>query len=69
MNTNEIIQQKKNEALNKIRKIFNPLVKNHYDNHSDESYSEQREYEIRYIIETLEKELKILKIKNYSNEI
>ncbi len=61
MTKKEIIQQKKNEALNKIRKIFHPLTKNHYDQYSGESYAEQREYMTRYIIETLEKELEALK--------
>jgi len=59
----QIIQQRKNEALNKIRKILHPLTKNVYDNYSGDSYSEQREYKIRRIIETLEKELSLLNKK------
>lgn len=61
MSKNEVVQLKKNEALNKIRNICHPLTKNRYDEYSGESYSEQREYKIRYIIENLEKELRELK--------
>lgn len=61
MTNDEVRQQKKNEALNKIRKIYNPLYKVHYDDYSDESYSEQRDYKIESIIEDLEKELNKIK--------
>jgi hypothetical protein len=60
MTTLEIRQQKKNEALNSIMKIYNPKYKFPYSKY-DGSYPEQRETEIRYIIEKLEKELSILK--------
>jgi hypothetical protein len=53
MTTLQLRQQKKNEALNSIRKIYNPKYKFPYDRYSDESYSEQKEQEIRYIIEKL----------------
>jgi hypothetical protein len=61
MTTLQLRQQKKNEALNSIRKIYNPKYKFPYDRYSDESCSEQKEQEIRYIIEKLEKELSLLK--------
>lgn len=57
----EIRQQKRNEALNKIRKIYNPKYKCNYDQYDEDSYSEQREKEIRWIIENLEKDLKLIK--------
>ena len=67
MTKNEIIQQKKNEALNKIRKIYHPLHKNHYSNYSEDgSYREQESYWIMEIIETLEKELEALKKQGVS---
>jgi len=61
MTTLQVRQQKKNEALNSIRKIYNPKYKFPYDQHDEDSASEQREQEIRYIIEKLEKELSSLK--------
>lgn len=57
----EIRQQKKNEALNKIRKIFNKKYRFPYDEYDDDSGSEQKEHFIKSIIEYLEKELKNLK--------
>ena len=61
MTKSEIRQQKKNEALNKIRKIYNPDIRFNYSNFpGDGSYSDQRDFEIRTIIETLEKDLKEL---------
>jgi hypothetical protein len=62
MTPDEIMQQKKNEVLNNIRKIYHPKYKFHYDHYSGESYSEQRESHIRYMIDKLEEELN--KIKN-----
>lgn len=56
----EVRQQKKNEALNEIRKIFNPKYKFPYDVYSEESYAEQVAYRIKSIIEELEKTLKNL---------
>ena len=59
MTKSEIKQQKKNEALNKIRKIYHPLNQKWYSNYQEDgSYAEQRDYEISQIIENLEKELK-----------
>jgi hypothetical protein len=69
----EIRQQMRNEALNKIRKIYNPKYKFNYDQYDEDSYSEQREKEIRLIIENLEKDLKNTKCdyetysKHFSN--
>lgn len=60
MTKNEVRQQKKNEALNAIRKIYNHKYQFHYDEYDDASGSEQREDRIQYIIEQLEKELKQL---------
>ena len=55
----EVRQQKKNEALNKIRKIYNPKYKFPYDKYSEYSTSEEREGDIKFIIEELEKNLKL----------
>lgn len=64
-------QQKKNEALNEIRKIFNPEYKfpyNQVDPYGDgdwddlPSCAEEREKRISNIIERLEKDLKELKV-------
>jgi len=52
-------QRLKNEAINKIRKIFDPRTSKGYSNHpEDGSWAEQREYDISSIIEKLEKDLK-----------
>lgn len=56
----EVRQQKKNEALNEIRKIFNPKYKFPYDVYSEETPAEQKAYRVSYIIEELEKALKEL---------
>lgn len=59
-----IAQMMKNEALNKIRKIYHPKYKFPYNNYGDEgSYGEQREYRISSIIEDLERKLKTVKKK------
>lgn len=58
MEKNQIIQQMKNETLNRIRAIYNPNKKHVYDEFCGESYSEQRESMVRYLIENLEKNLK-----------
>jgi hypothetical protein len=62
-------QLKKNEALNEIRKIFNPKYKFPYsqaDPYGDwddlPSCAEEREKRISYIIEQLERDLKELKV-------
>ena len=72
MNNSKILrarQQKKNEALNEIRKIFNLKYKFPYsqaDPYSDwddlPSCAEEREKRISNIIEQLEKDLKALKV-------
>lgn len=61
----EVILQKKATALNAIRKIYNP---HNYDIGKglssylwDESCAEQRDEKVKYIIDTLEKELKNIK--------
>ncbi len=64
MTNSEVIQQKKNEALNSIRKLYHPLNRNWYDEYDrEDSMREQREFAIRNIIESLEKELTNLKTK------
>ena len=52
MTKSENKQRLKNEAINKIRKIYDPHRKMDY------SDAEQRDYEIRDIIEELERNLK-----------
>jgi len=61
MTINEDRQRLKNEALNQIRQLYHPLFKFSYDSYSDESYTEQRESYIRYLIEDLENSLKNVK--------
>lgn len=63
MTTDQIIQQKKNEVLKKIRQIYHPLYKFPYNQYDEDSYAEQRESEIKSLIQTLEQELTILKAK------
>lgn len=53
----EIRQQKKNEALNKIRKIFNKKYRFPYDEYDESSCLEQKGEAIKQIIEDLEKDL------------
>ena len=68
-------QLKKNEALNAIRKIYNPKYefpydKGHYWGDMDdvESRSEQRESRIAQIIRQLEDDLSILKVSNLTTK-
>ncbi len=61
MNKNQIIQQKKNEALNEIRKIYHPKYKYPYDQYDGRSGAEQKEAGIRLIIFELEHEIKNIK--------
>ena len=67
MTTEEIRLQKKTTTLNAIRKIYNP---HNYDtgkglssNRWDESWAEQRDEQVKRIIDQLEKELAELKQK------
>lgn len=58
-------QLKKNEALNAIRKIYNPKYKFPYDGDDCSPSSEaQREKAISNIIDNLERDLSNLKIIN-----
>ncbi len=51
-------QRIKNEALNKIRKLYHPETKHSYTFYSGEgSLLEQIAYDIKYIIKQMEKEL------------
>ena len=61
MNITEVRQLKKNEALNKIRKIYNPKARFKCDPYDENSGGEQRSEAVHSIIETLEKELNQLK--------
>ena len=64
MTKEENKQYIKATALNKIRKLYHPLTKNHYTYHEGEgSMMEQMSYEAKKIIETLEKELIEIKEK------
>lgn len=63
MTKEEQIQQKKNEALNRIRKMFHPFAKREYDHYSFDSMHEQQGYEVNSIIERLEKDLKEIQNK------
>jgi hypothetical protein len=60
MTTSENRQRIKNEALNAIRKIYDPKHKNIYSVYTemDGCYAEQREQSVRDIIEKMERELK-----------
>lgn len=58
MNIFENRQRVKNEALNKIRKIYNPDHRVTYDEYDLKSLSEQREIMIESIISNLETEMK-----------
>lgn len=60
MKNNELRQMLKNEALNKIRKLFDPKRKTNYSPYltEDGSHSEQRDYMVFRIIEDLEIQLK-----------
>lgn len=67
-------QRLKNEVLNEIRKIYNPLYKfpyrtsyGWYDDVDNESRAEQRECKIRQLIESLEKSLQNVKKRNNIN--
>lgn len=59
MTKDENKQRIKLEALNKIRKIYNPKTKNNYSQFlsEDGNYTEQRDDWVRRIIEDMEKEL------------
>jgi len=50
-------QRIKNEAFNRIRRIYGKNFKG-YDHYDESSMAEQREFKIRQIIETLEYDLK-----------
>jgi hypothetical protein len=58
MNKHENRQRKKNEALNKIRKIYHPKYSFPYDKYCSETGAEQRESAIKCIILELEQDLK-----------
>jgi hypothetical protein len=64
MTKSEVRQQIKLTALNQIRKIYNPKYRFPYQTVGDyESFAEQREWKIKYIIEGMEKELAELEEK------
>ena len=58
----KVVQQTKSTALNAIRKIYNPRYQFPYSPYdADGSCAEQREKEVRKIIENLEEDLLISK--------
>jgi len=63
MTKNQIIQQYKNEALNSIAKIYHPKYNFRYDEYSHLSGSEQKEEEIRSIIQNMNKNIEEVKKK------
>jgi hypothetical protein len=67
MTTEQLKLQKKATALNAIRKIYNPHNYNNgkglRSNRWDESWAEQRDEQVKKIIDQLEKELLELKQK------
>lgn len=60
MTRSEVRQQLKNEALKKIREIYNPKSSFKCDPYDEGSYGEQKGYAVQYIIEDLEKNLVIV---------
>jgi len=62
MTQTEVKQQLKNECLNRVLYIHSKYFK-YMDNHYDDSYCEQRDYEVKKAVEKLEKELEKLKQK------
>ena len=61
MTKEQVIQQRKNEALNRITQIYHPLYKFSYNQYDEDSYAEQREYEIKSIVEDLNRDIKKIK--------
>lgn len=65
MTKEELIRYKKATALNKIRKLYHPKTKHNFTYYEGEgSRMEQISYEVKQIIETLEKELGEIKEQN-----
>ena len=57
-------QRIKNEALNKIRKLYHPKTKHNYTYYEDEgSLMEQISFDVQHIIEQMEKQLSDLKVQ------
>jgi hypothetical protein len=71
MTKNENIQRIKNEALNKIAKIYHPKYKFPYSDYpGDGSYASQRDFEIESIINNMNKQIQAVKDKERKkNEI
>ena len=68
MTKEEEIQHAKSTALNKIRNLYHPLTKHNYTYYKGEGSSmEQMSFEVKQIIENLEK--KIVSIKNKHKQI
>ena len=56
-------QRIKNEALNKIRKLYHPKTKHGYTYYEGEgSLMEQISFDVQHIIEQMEKQLSELKV-------
>ncbi len=65
MTNEENIQRIKNEALNKIRKLYNPNTKHNYTYYDGEgSMMEQISHDVEYIVSQLEKDIAKLKSQN-----
>ncbi len=61
MTKEQIIQQAKNRAMNKIRKIYHPKYKYSYNQYDERSGAEQIEADIKLTIFELEHEIKNIK--------
>mgnify|MGYP006995642601 FL=1 len=65
MTKEEQIQHAKATALNKIRKLYHPLTKHNYTYYEGEgSGMEQMSFEVKQIIDNLEKEIVSIKQKH-----
>ena len=64
MNPKELMLQKKATALNAIRKLYHPLTKHSYTYYDGEgTFMEQVSFDVKRIIEKLEKDILELKQK------
>ncbi len=57
MTKTERRQMVRGEAFNSIMKIYQPLAKFSYDVYSEDSYAEQRDHSVQWIIDNYLKEL------------
>lgn len=59
MTPDQVRQNKRNEALNKIRKVYSNAMS--YDPWDESSYAEQRDWQVTQIIQQLDRDLKSIK--------